>query len=493
MQLYSRQQVYQLDQLAIQEDTQPSRQLMHKAATAAWRQIQSDFPECHDLLVLAGSGNNGGDAFAVALMALQAGYRVRLITMGDLERQSEESRFYRAQFETAGGNIQPWAGTLPEAGLIIDGLLGIGLNKSLAGDWQQLISAINQHPAPTVSIDIPSGLNADTGNPMPCAVEARLTITFIGRKLGCYIADGPDYCGEIRFADLGLSQSAREQIPPSCQTLQADNIELPAARRINSHKNDYGHVLVIGGDRTMSGAVSLAASAALRSGAGLVSLCLHPENYQVAASRQAELMVSTWADIELQLARASVVVIGPGLGQSAAASRLLQHIAATSLPLVVDADALTAAFVDSLQSTSVVLTPHPGEAARLLDMTSRELQQDRLQALQSLTGRWPFVSVLKGSGSLIGQPDQPPWLCLDGHPGMASAGMGDVLSGMIGGYLAQGLSPWQAARSAVLVHALAAQDFTHEQDANSLIASDVIAGIGRVVRRIHQQRGEMAC
>ncbi len=493
MQLYSRQQVYRLDQLAIQEDTQPSRQLMHKAATAAWRTIQARFPECQNLLVLAGAGNNGGDGFAVAVMALQAGYQVSLVSMGDLDRQSEESRFYRDQFETMGGTIEPWVGILPEAGLVVDGLLGIGLNKTLDEDWQQLITAINQHPAPTLSIDIPSGLNADTGNPMPCAVEALLTVSFIGRKLGCFIADGPDYCGEILFADLGLSNQARDQVPPGCQTLQTDNIELPSPRKSNSHKNDYGHVLVIGGDRGMAGAVQLAGSAALRCGAGLVSLCVHPDNYAIAAARQAELMVSIWSDIEAQLARASVVVIGPGLGQSTAASQLLQRVSESQLPLVVDADALLPAFVGSLQSSQVVLTPHPGEAARLLDSTSNQVQQDRLQALQQLCSHWPHVSVLKGSGTLIGLLDQLPWLCTNGHPGMASAGMGDVLSGMIGGYLAQGLSPWQAARSAVLLHALAAEAFSREQDANSLIASDVIAAIAGVVRQVQQQRGEMTC
>ena len=490
MQLYTRQQVYQLDQLAIQEDTQPSRQLMHRAAATAWSKIQLRFPESQNLLVMAGVGNNGGDAFALAVMALQAGYQVSLIAIGDLARQSEESRFYREQFERIGGQIQPWVGSLPEAGLIVDGLLGIGLNKPLDEDWQQLIAAINQHPAPTVSIDIPSGLNADTGNPMPCAVAAVLTVSFIGRKIGCFVADGPDYCGELLFADLGLSKQSADKILPACQTLQADNIELPAPRKINSHKNDYGHVLVVGGDRGMSGAVQLAAGAALRSGAGLVSLCVHSDNYAIVAMRQAELMVSVWADVERQLARASVVVIGPGLGQSAEAEQLLELISATPLPLVVDADALLPAFVGSLQSTQVVLTPHPGEAARLLDMTGSQVQRDRLQVLQRLCSQWPHVSVLKGSGSLIGLQEQTPWLCSHGHPGMASAGMGDVLSGMIGGYLAQGLSPWQAARSAVLVHALAAEEFTRKQDANSLIASDVIATIGLVIKQILQQRDE---
>ncbi len=493
MKLYTRQLVYQLDQLAISEDGQPSRQLMYKASLAVWRNIRAHYPDLDKLLIIAGSGNNGGDAFALAVMAVEAGCQVSLLTMGDLDRQSEESDFFRQQFEDLGGTSQPWSGTLPQADLIIDGLLGIGLNKMLAADWQQLITAINQHAAPTISIDIPSGLNADTGTPMPCAVQARFTVSFIGRKLGCFIADGPDFCGEILFDDLGLSKQAVDSLPASCEALQASNIELPAARKTNSHKSDYGHLLVVGGDRAMSGAVHLAASAALRSGAGLVSLCVHPRNYTIAATRQAELMVSVWADIEAQLQRASVIVIGPGLGRSKEAEQLLDRIAGIRLPLVVDADALQLGFVDSLQSRQVVLTPHPGEAARLLNTGSQQVQQDRMQALHNLCSRWPHVTVLKGAGTLIGERQRPPSICRNGHPGMASAGMGDVLCGIIGGYLAQGLSPWQAARTAVLVHALAAEEFARHQDANSLIASDVVAGIGQVVRQIQQRQIAPSC
>ena len=489
MNLYTRQQVYQLDQLAIAE-AQASRQLMHKAALAVWRVIQSRYAEYQSMLVVAGAGNNGGDAYAVAAIALQAGWQVSLVTNGDLQRQSAESAYYRERFESLGGISQPWTGSLPDAELIVDGLLGIGLNKSLSGDWRRLIEAINDHQADKISIDIPSGLNADTGIAMPCAVLARQTVTFIGRKLGCYLADGPDFCGEILFDDLGISGRSASQVAAACQTLQPDNIQLPQPRKTNSHKNDFGHVLVIGGDRGMSGAVHLAASAALRCGAGLVSLCVHPDNYAIAATRQAELMVSAWPDLELQLERASVVVVGPGLGQSTQAGQILQRVSELKLPLVVDADALIPSFIDSLQADSVVLTPHPGEAARLLDSTSRQLQQDRVQALHKLCNRWPYVTVLKGAGSLVGAGDQQPGLCCHGHPGMATAGMGDVLSGVIGAYLAQGLQPLQAARSAVLVHALAAEQFAREQDANSLIASDVIAGIGRVVRRINSNRAK---
>lgn len=488
MNLYLRKQVYQLDRLAMDLDVQPSEQLMFKAASSVWKNIQLRWPAIRHIVVFAGPGNNGGDAFAVASLAKRSTTKVDLISLGNLSGQSEASGFYRQQWENAGGVITPWTGHCPDCDLIVDGLLGIGLNKMLDHRWQSLIRIINAQPAIRVSIDCPSGLNADTGNPLPCAVQADLTVTFIGRKVGCFIADGPDYCGKLVFDNLGLSQSSLRSIQPVCQSLGRQRVVLPPQRKKNSYKNQYGHVLIIGGDRGMPGAVMLAGMAALRSGAGLVSLCVHPDNYDVASGRHAELMVSDWSELDRLLEMATVIVAGPGLGQSAQAERLLRSLSHADKPMVVDADALQVSFLTSIRSKDVILTPHPGEAARLLDTTTRNVQSDRLDSLNRLNDLWPYVSVLKGAGTLVSQHNEPITLCRHGHAGMATAGMGDVLSGLTAGYLAQGLSALQAANTAVLVHALTAEQYAQTQDACSLLSSDVIDGIGSVVRRLHARQ-----
>ncbi len=483
--LYLTKQVYQLDHLAIEQDRQPAKQLMKKAAVSVWQAIQQRWTSLQSIAIFAGPGNNGGDAFAIACLAKDAGINVQVFFFGDLSRQSAESQFFRESWEQSGGATDTWDGQGLHCDLIVDGLLGIGLNKLLDDQWQRTIRSINEHPAIKVCIDIPSGLSAETGNPMPCAVKAAMTVTFIGRKAGCFLADGPDYCGELLFTSLGLSTESENSVQEKCRLLEPSEIILPAQRNKNSHKNQFGHVLVIGGGRGMPGAARLAARAALRSGAGLVSLCVHPQNYKLAA-QDAEIMVSDWNELPVMLERASVIIIGPGLGQSKKARKILKQLQTVDKPMVVDADALHVDFISSLVSTSVVLTPHPGETARLLSTTTAAIQQDRLGAVQQLTSDWPYTSVLKGAGTLIAEKNQPLTLCPHGHAGMATAGMGDVLCGLVAGYLGQGLTPIQAAQTAVMLHALSAEHFAKKHDQISLIASDVIDGLSVVVKRIRQ-------
>lgn len=301
--------------------------------------------------------------------------------------------------------------------------------------------------------------------------------------------NGMDFCGKLVFDDLGVSEACYRQLAEDARVLDENHIQLPSTRPRNSHKYHFGHVLIVGGDQSMSGASRLAGMAALRSGAGLVSLCVHPENVTLAAAQNAEIMVSNWQQLDKLLQKASVVVVGPGLGYSKQAEGLLKLLGQCDKPLVVDADALQAEFLSSLKSKLVVMTPHPGEAARLLQCSSADIQQDRLSAIEQLNQRWNMVAVLKGAGTLIGTRHQRLSLCRHGHAGMAGAGMGDVLSGLIAGYLAQGLSGLQAAQTAVLVHALCADVYAQSQDANSLVASDIIELTGSVVRQCRQMQG----
>ena len=484
--LYNRQQVYQLDQLTMLEDGQSSKQLMGKAAMAVWSAIQRRWPAIEHVVIFAGCGNNGGDAFAVARLVKKSGIDVELIAVGDLSQQSAESRSFRESWEQGGGITQQWTGKCPDCDLIIDGLLGIGLSRDLDTGWSSMLGKINSKEAVRVSVDIPSGVNADTGMAMPVAIQADLTVTFIGQKIGLFLADGPDYCGKVVFDDLGLSTASADKQPVKYQLLERHNVKLPSLRKNNSYKNQYGHVVVFGGGPGMSGATRLTGFAALRSGAGLVSLCVHPDNVIAAASDHAELMVSDWNALDSMVALASIIVVGPGLGDSSQAKNLLQKLSVTDKPIVVDADALQPWFLNDLRSEHCVITPHPGEAARLLECTTDQIQQDRVSAILKLNEQWPFVSVLKGSGSLVGEQHKMLKLCVHGHAGMATAGMGDVLSGLVAGYLAQGLNALDATQTAVLVHALAAEYYANKHDSSSVIASDVIDRVSRVVRDIRQ-------
>jgi len=481
--LYSPSSVYAMDKAAVNNDGLAEIELMQRAGALVWCEISERWPALSKITVFAGSGNNGGDAFVVAILASQNGVDVQFLSKGDLTKQSATSAHYRDIWQQAGGVIEDWQGQAITGEVIVDGLLGIGLTRELNDDWQALITSINQCNAPKLAIDIPSGLNAQTGIAKPCAVEAQFTVTFIGRKVGQVLADGPDYCGELIYGDLGISSATRVSQVPALEVISDANLTLPEQRKHNSHKYSFGHVLVIGGDEGMVGAASLAAQAALRMGAGIVTVLVHPSCVH-SLSATPELMVQSWDEIDDKLATATVVVVGPGLGQSDQARACLEKLRDFDKPMVVDASALIPDFLKSLCSSEVVITPHPGEAAKLLSKTSRDIQDNRLKASDELTQQFGFVSVLKGSGTIIQQGSKTPAINLRGNPGMASAGMGDVLAGMVGALLGQHLSAYEAAKTAVYLHARCAEEFALDRDESGLIASDIIRLIPKLVKQI---------
>jgi NAD(P)H-hydrate epimerase len=481
--LYDKETVYRLDQVAVHHDGLAEIELMHRAGQRVWRAIGERWPSLSRITVFAGSGNNGGDAYVIAILAREQGIEVQLISRGKLSSQSETSAHFCERWQQTGGEIQPWSQQEIIGELIVDGLLGIGLSRQLDDEAQSLIQGINACPVPKVAIDIPSGLNANTGVAQPCAILADLTVTFIGAKVGQYLADGPDYCGELIFDDLGVSSQTRASEPPALAVIDSGNIILPERRKRNSHKNQFGHVLIIGGDRGMSGATMLAGTAVLRAGAGMVSVLVHPECvYSLSAAP--ELMVESWDEIESKLEQASVILVGPGLGQSKAAKSCLQELQAIKKPLVVDASALASTFLRELASDQVVITPHPGEAASLMSITSKAVQADRMEASRQLVDTFDVVSVLKGSGTIVQQKGSTPAINVRGNPGMAVAGMGDVLAGLIAALMAQNLPALEAAKSAVLIHALCAEAYAIDNDETGLIASDITLGIPRIMKEL---------
>jgi NAD(P)H-hydrate epimerase len=485
-QLFCAASVRELDRIAIEQHGIPGFELMRRAGRAAFNLLHGRWPQARCIAVFCGAGNNGGDGYIVAARAVQLGLDVRLYMLTGAERLQGDARTAYELAVEAGVVPQPWQGAgLGEVDVIVDGLLGTGISGSVREDYRHAIEAINSAAAPVLALDIPSGLCSDTGAVLGAAVVASCTIAFIGLKQGLLTGEGQARCGSLHFSDLAVPESVLRSLEPDAWRLDAADLqELLPPRPRTAHKGHYGHVLVIGGDHGMGGAVALAARAAGRSGAGLVSLATRPEHVSGVMAQAPEVMshgVNSGQELEPLLQRPSVIVIGPGLGRQPWAEQMLQKAWAAGKPLVVDADALNIISEDKVVQAARrddwVITPHPGEAARLLGRSVAAVQGDRFAAVRDLQSRYGGAAVLKGSGSLVAAGSGAPALCPYGNPGMASGGMGDVLSGIVGGLLAQGFSAGRSARLAVLLHARAADMAAASGGERGLLASDLLPWI----------------
>jgi ADP-dependent NAD(P)H-hydrate dehydratase / NAD(P)H-hydrate epimerase len=415
------------------------------------------------VLVLAGPGNNGGDAFVVARHLKQWWHSVHLVHTGERTKLSADAvAAFDAWVAAGGATLSEPPHTAPGSlALIVDGLFGIGLERSLSGRYAQLVAATNASGVATLALDIPSGLHADSGRVLGCAVRARHTITFIALKPGLLTLDGPDHCGALHVKDLGLDVVAL--LPPAGTTIGSATLRaiLPARAR-NSHKGTFGSVGIVGGSTGMSGAALLAARGALKLGSGRVYAGFLAADAPSLDASQPELMLRRAKDV-LGMDALSCLVLGPGLSQSVEAIHCVERGLALAAPLVIDADALNLigahAHLQDLciaRSAATVLTPHPAEAARLSGRATGEIQSDRVAAALWLANRYRAVIALKGVGTIVATPDGRYAINTSGNPGMASAGMGDVLSGLLAALIAQGVDAPAAARAAVHLHGLAA-------------------------------------
>ena len=483
--LYSAAQVRELDARLIAAGT-PGFELMSRAAHAVWRALRRRWPEAGVLTVLAGRGNNAGDGYLVAALSLRSGWRVQVLAVGDAAQLQGDAALARDQALAAGVPVQPWSECAELQGVVLDALLGTGLQGAVREPYAQAIGLLNGSALPVLAVDIPSGLCADTGQVLGVAVRAQLTVTLIGLKLGLFTGQSADYLGELQFDDLQADSALVAAQAFSAQRLAWVGLPRLPARSRSVHKGQLGHVLVVGGDRGFAGAGLLAAQSALRSGAGLVSLATRSEHLSAAQARLPEVMAAGVASANQLLAlgaNARVWVVGPGLGQGAWGRSLLSAAAVSRAAQVWDADALNLlaqAYVQLPENT--VLTPHPGEAARLLGISTVDVQADRPAAARALAQRYQAVCVLKGAGTLIAAPGGGLWLCDRGHPVMAGAGLGDVLAGMIGALLAQGLAALGAAQLAVYLHASAGEQLA--QLGRGLAASDLCV----VIRELLQEQ-----
>lgn len=504
--LYRTTQVRELDRIAIEDIGIAGFDLMKIAATSVFKNLIKKWPQTRRLLVFAGAGNNGGDGYIVSVLAKEAGLGVDLIQIAESTqlKGAAELAFNLAKSKNIAMHLYCESSRVKETDhahtVVVDALLGTGITRPVSGDYKLAIEKINAMDCPVIAIDIPSGLNGDSGRQMGLAVEADITVSFIGMKQGLLTAEGRDHAGEIVFDDLGLPEHIyKEKAAPIVEVIRIDINDVPrmiAPRRESSHKGNHGHVVVIGGDYCFGGAALMAAEAAQRSGAGLVSLITRTQHRPAILSRRPELMVlgteDSEQDIGTLLGKASTIVVGPGLGGNEWSKKLLQKALsaqqAHGIPLIIDADGLRllsdrAISEKAIKRSNWILTPHPGEAASLLNCSVDEIQSDRFTAIRKLSKIWGGVCLLKGSGSLIHQDaaNGEIYLCTEGNAGMASGGMGDVLCGIVGSLVGQGLDLKDALCCAVCIHGEAADLALENGGKRGLLATDIYPYVRQLV------------
>jgi hydroxyethylthiazole kinase-like uncharacterized protein yjeF len=483
--LYTPTQVREIDARAISALDISGLELMERAGAAAYRTVRRRWPSAQRLCVVCGIGNNAGDGYIVARLAHADGLTVEVLQLGDPARLRGDALAAAKRYREAGGAVRPFApDALAAADLLVDAIVGTGLDRPLADQWAAAVAAINALGKPVLGIDIPSGLHGATGAVLGTAVTATATVTFIAYKSGLFTGAGPAVVGELELAGLGVPAAAFDAVPPHARLIGPARVPavLPRRQR-DAHKGRYGHALVVGGDYGMGGAARMAAEAAARVGAGLVTVATRAEHCAGLLAARPELMcraIAAGRELQPLLERASVVVLGPGLGRDSWGRELFHAALEFDGAMLIDADGLNLLAEHPHRNDGWVLTPHPGEAARLLATGTTDIQQDRYTAAERLTARYGGVVVLKGAGTVVAGDGALPEVCSTGNPGMASGGMGDVLSGVIGGLLAQGLAAPEAAAVGVHLHGLAA-DRAAVAGERGLLALDLMPHLRELV------------
>lgn len=457
--------------------------LMQRAGAAAFELLLARWPQAQRIAVACGTGNNGGDGYVLARLLHRAGRRVRVVHLPERGPASDLAQRACTDYLAGGGQVELFPCELGDAEVLVDALFGIGLNRAPDEASAAFIEAINHAGAPVLALDVPSGIDAEHGVAPGAAIRAQLTLQFIVPHLGLYTGDALERVGERALHRLGVPASAIAAMTPRAQSWEAAALadHLPP-RRLNTHKGESGRVLCIGGNEGTGGAAMLAAEAALRSGAGLVVVATRAGHVAPLLARCPEAMaraVEDGAALPPLLASADAVAVGPGLGQDDWAHGLWQLALAAGKPLVIDADALNLLAAAPRAVPGAVLTPHPGEAGRLLGIPTGQVQLDRVAAAQSLAGRFDAVVVLKGAGTIVAAPHRTPRIIAAGNPGMAVGGMGDLLTGVIVALIAQGHATFDAAALGALLHACAG-DAAAAQGERGLLPTDLLPELRRL-------------
>ena len=480
--LYRPTQVRAMDAQAIDAGGVTASALMARAAAAALALLRDRWPDARRIGIACGPGNNGGDGYVLARLAKAAGLGVVVVCPPGGAARSEEARRALAEWRAMGGGVETFDGLLPDVDVWVDALYGTGLSRPPEEAVQALVERLNGSRRPLLALDVPSGLDADTGFAAGVVVHADATLTFVADKRGLHTGLARDVCGDVRLDRLGLD--AAEVPPPAAWRCRPDGLaRWLAPRHANAHKGEHGHVLCIGGETGMGGAVRLCAEGALRTGVGLASVATRREGVAALVAARPEAMTQAVEDadaLQPMLARATVVAIGPGLGQGDWGRALYAAALASGKPLVMDADALNLLAENPRALPQAILTPHPGEAARLLGRDTAAVQADRFATADALAQRYRCVVVLKGAGTLVAAPGQVTAVIDAGNPGMATGGMGDVLSGVIAALRAQRLDAFDAAVAGALLHAAAGDEAARVGGERGLLPSDLFPHLRRL-------------
>lgn len=485
IELYKVAQIRALERIAIEEAQIPEETLMERAGNAAYASLVESFEDIQSLIVICGKGNNGGDGYILARLAHADEIDVEVYHLGEISDLPPAAAKAEQACRAAGVSISQFGPQIHlEADVIVDAVLGIGVKEDVYGDALDAVNAMNSSLSEVISLDLPSGIDADTGDVLGAAVSASLTVTFIGVKQGLLTGEAVDYVGELICQDLDIGDDAFSEVPISAYRTELIDVQdaLPIRAR-DAHKGDFGHVLIVGGDYGMPGAARMAGEAALRAGAGLVSVATRSEHIAAICANRPELMthgIQRAEELAPLIERADVVVVGPGLGESDWSKALFDKVMSTDKPLIVDASALSLLAKNPRQNEHWILTPHPGEAASLLGLSIEQVQVDRWTAAAALQEKYHGVIVLKGAGTIIQGPEHIPELCDAGNPGMATAGMGDILSGLMAAMAGQDFPLIEAARMAVCIHAHAG-DAAAEEGERGLLATDLYPRIRQLL------------
>lgn len=474
-------------------------QLMENAGAFAYKKLRELYPSANRLIVLTGHGNNGGDAYIVARLAINEGLQATVCELGNRQKLSDDARRAREKWQAAATRVTSRMAVTVTADKIefyqydvcVDGMLGTGIQGAVRAPYAEVIYQLNHADIPVLCIDIPSGMNADTGISEGEAVVADHTCTFVGIKSGLVTGQGKHFAGDLHFDDLQVGEEFQRIAVPFCKMV--DFRELPSfpSRQTNVHKGALGKLLCIGGNESYGGAVRLSAESALRTGAGLVKVFCHEASRHTVNGTRPEIMVETRREQFLQcLNWCTAVVIGPGLAKDVWAMELLtktlSHCMRFHKHMVIDADALNLIAENprlAIPRNLAIMTPHSAEAGRLLNMSVQDVERDRYKVVTMLTEKFDAVAVLKGAGTLLASQKNT-WVCKNGNPGMATAGMGDVLSGVLGALLAQGMSNRLSALYGVCLHSYAADKATEENGQIGLLAGDLSPYLRRLINGI---------
>lgn len=507
----------EMDARAIKDFGIPGVVLMENAGKGATEKILTYFPDVvgDDVLIVCGAGNNGGDGFVVARHLANFNCNVRCCLLSDPSKLSDDAKVNFKVVKNMGievfilteeEGLPNFLDMLYDAYLVVDAIFGTGLKKEVAGVYLKAIEAINKSGTNVVSLDVPSGLDADTGNPLGISVEADLTITFALPKVGLLIFPGADYAGELDVVDIGIPQSIYDEAKIDTFLIERwQIIDLFPPRYENSHKGDYGHLFVIAGSTGFTGAATMTCEASARVGAGLVTLGIPKSLNPILENKLLEVMTLPLAEtengslaheafgaIEKACERKTAIAIGPGLGLEPSTQKLVRDvIEKIELPVVVDADGLNAlaSNVEILlkRKSATILTPHPGEMARLIGSDTQKVKSDRIKVAKEFAKRYGCYVVLKGARSIVAAPEGNIYINPTGNPGMATGGVGDLLTGMIGGFLAEGMNPLESSIAGVYIHGACGDEAALKYGERGMLARDILNEIPKMLRSLEAE------